>query len=202
VIRHGLVLQTALDLLARLGIRVTPYHLVEESFEAAGGRIREARIPDLRMRRLEPADAPAVGAMPEGDVGEDEARRRLETGIRGFGAWAGGELVAYMWAHLDELDHEPCRRPLAPDEGYLYGARTARSCRGLGLGPALRTALYQHLAAEGRTRLLSVSYAFNQPAIRFKRKLNARLIERHVAVVLWGRWRRDWRVPARGRSPS
>ena len=68
----------------------------------------------------------------------------------------------------------------------------ARLCEGL--VPLLE----RKLAAEGRTRLLSVSYAFNRPAVRFKEKLNARVRERHVAVELWRRWRRDWRLGGSG----
>lgn len=191
-LRHGLVLQSLLNLVARVGVEITPYYLVEESLDWLPAGLPAAEVPDLVMRRLAVADVPALAAMPDGGLTEAEARERLERGVWGLGAWSGGELVAFVWAHLEQLDFAPCRRPLAPDEAYLCGARTRRSYRGRNLSPALRCELYRRLAAEGRTRLLSVSYAFNRPAVRFKRKLGARFSRLYLCTSLWGRCRRNW----------
>ncbi len=194
VLRHGLLLQTGLDGLARVGIEITPFRLYAESLDSLPDGVARDAPPGIELRPLAPGDAAAVAAMPESDTGEDEARERLLHGIVAVGAWSGNQLVACSWADLEQLDYEPCRRSLAPDEAYLFGARTARSSRGMDLGPAVRIALYEHLADMGRTRLLSVSYALHRPANRFKEKLGATIEERHVHVSLAGRWQRDWRV--------
>lgn len=199
VIRHGLLLQTLLDLLRRLGLEITPYYLVEESLDWLPPDPPETQVPDLIMCLLEPADAAAVAAMPEGDLTEAEARGRLEQGLWGFGAWSRGELIAFAWAHLRELDFEPCRRRLAEDEAYLFGAKTSRRCRGMNLHPVLRREMYARLAERGRTRLISISYALNRPAVRFKQKLGARFTRLCLSTSVRGRCRRNWLIR---RSPA
>lgn len=194
VLRHGLLGQTMLDILRRLGIEITPYYLVEESADTLPAEIPPAKLPELEMRFFTLDDAPAIAAMPDGELSETEARARLEGGVWGFGAWSAGELVSFTWANLEELDFDPCRRPLESNEAYLYGAKTSRSCRGMNLGPAMRVELYRSLAQHGRMRLLSISYTFNRPAIRFKQKLNARFAFHYLYLNLWGLWRRNWLV--------
>lgn len=192
VVRHGLLVQTWLDLLRRAGVEIKPYYLVEESLDEMPANLPEPRAPHLQMRFLSPEDAAAVGRMPEGDLSERAARDPMETGVCGFGAWSDGELVAFNWANLRELYFEPCRRPPAEDEAYLFGAKTARPYRGMNLGPAMRRELYVQLAALGRRRLLSISYTFNRPAIRFKQKLNARFTHHYLYLGLWGWYRRNF----------
>ena len=194
VVRHGLLFQTLLDLLRRTGIEITPYYIVEESLDRLPRDVPKTQVPDLTMRFLEPADAAALEAMPDGAIPEAEARRRLEQGVWGFGAWSNGELIAFAWAHLRELDFDPCRRPLSDDEAYLFGAKTSRRCRGMNLNPALRREMYERLATRGRTRLISISYALNHPAIRFKQKLGARFTRLYIFTSFWGRWRCNWLI--------
>jgi hypothetical protein len=192
VVRHGLLLQTLLDLLRRIGLEITPYYVVEESLDWLPEELPPTQVPDLTMRCLEPADA-ALAAMPDGAITEVEARERLESGVWGLGAWSGSELIAFVWADLTELDFDPCRRPLAADEAYLFGARTSRRCRGMNLNPALRREMYAQLAGRGRTRLVSISYALNRPAIRFKQELGARFTHLYLFISRGGRWRCNWR---------
>jgi hypothetical protein len=37
-------------------------------------------------------------------------------------------------------------------------------------------------------RLYSISNCFNTPSIKFKKKLNAKLLELHLAVELFNKW--------------
>ena len=200
VLRHGLVIQTALDALRRLGVEITPYYLVEETVPALPVTLPIPDLPNLTSRLLGPGDLPAVGAMPESRFSEAQARVMLEQGMVGLGCWSDAELVAFTWVNPREFDFAPCRFGLKEDEAYLFGATTSRRYRGRNLSPFMRHALYEHLAGEGRGRLYSISYAFNKPAIRFKRKLNARFTRLYLYVNLWNLWRRNWLLKNHARN--
>ncbi|HOE97059.1 MAG TPA: hypothetical protein PLS90_03590 [Candidatus Sumerlaeota bacterium] len=198
VIRHGLVIQTLLDVLRKAGLEITPYYVMREAVVSPDAA-PVAGLENLRLAWLGPEDAAQVGALPDSKFSEAETRARLARGQRCLGAWVGSELAAFMWVDTGELDFEPCRGPLHPHEAYLFGATTTRARRGHNLVPHLRAELYRALRAEGRTVCYSISYAFNTPALRFKRKLNARCDRLYLYVSLWGLARRNWllrRYPA------
>lgn len=190
--RHGLVLQTLFDVLACVGIVVTPYYIVEESVATLPEQIEEPRMVEVHWRFLNESDVPAMAAMPDGGLTEKEDLGRLAQGMLAFGAWVEGRLVAFTWANPHKLDFDPARRALQPDEAYLFGARTMRSFRGQNLGPAMRREFYAGLAERGLTRLVSVIYACNTPAVRFKRKLHAQFRGLYLHVRLGRLWRHTW----------
>lgn len=192
IVRHGLVIQTMLDLLRRLGVEVTPYYLMREAIDPSFAPPQKTNLPDPTFRFLDESEIEKVAALPESRLTEEEARRKFERNQLCFGALLDGDLAACVWVELNEMDFDPCRRKLADNEAYLFGARTARRWRGHDLSPLMRRLIYKELAQRGRTHCYSISYVFNTPAIRFKRKLRARHDKLYLYVNLWGCWRRNW----------
>ena len=76
----------------------------------------------------------------------------------------------------------------------LFDAYTLDSFRGKGIAPYIRYQLYKELEKTGRMTLYSISERFNLSSIRFKKKLNARLVGQGLCVVLFKKWRFSTRL--------
>jgi GNAT superfamily N-acetyltransferase len=176
-------------ILARLrhaGISLRPFLLVREGGRippplAANGRFRfglltRADVDDLI--RLEPHAERA------------QLCRWLEEGKLCYGMHDGARLIAKTWCDLDAFSYPPAHRTLDPDEAYLFAAYIDPDYRGHNLAPALRSACYAALRAQGRTRLSSYTDYFNQPARRFKQKLGAVEEQLCLHIDLFGKWSR------------
>jgi len=100
----------------------------------------------------------------------------------------GGVLVAFTWCDFENFSFESFCYDLSEDEAYLFDMYTLEAYRGKGVAPYLRYQFYRELALQGKKRLYSVSDCFNTPGIKFKLKLNARIIELGLLVELFGKW--------------
>jgi hypothetical protein len=117
----------------------------------------------------------------------DRMAADLRAGAIAFGALHRGEPVALMFAFLGKTDTIYGTLPLAGDEAYLAEMHTRVPFRGRNLAPHLRHHAYVALAGMGKTRLYSVSNAFNAQSIRFKEKLDARFLWLGMRIALFGR---------------
>ena len=61
--------------------------------------------------------------------------------------------------------------------------------RGRGIAPFIRYQLYKEVAKLGKQKLYSISDAFNAPSLKFKKKLNAILVEKHIDIEIFSRWK-------------
>lgn len=170
--RHGngaaaLALLLLRDGCAKLGVGLHPYFLVRE------GR-RSVTPPEPRARctyrRLEARDLERTARL---DAGEwPDFHRAFDRGDLCVGALFEERVVALTWAtfgHLHAVGHQLIA--LRPGEAALYGAVTHPAARGLGLAPRVRWEMYRLLRERGHETLLSLSFAFNRPSLRFKEKL-------------------------------
>ncbi len=113
---------------------------------------------------------------------------RLDQGDLCLAVEDGNQIVAFTWCNLTWCDFSGYRFRLADDEAYLYDAHTAAAYRGMGVAPFIRYRLYEELARVGRLRLYSFTERFNRAAIRFKQKLNSRIVDSGLYIQLFGRW--------------
>lgn len=176
-IRHGLVVQEILDRLARAGLLICPYFITVEAVQPGAAAPADER---LALRWLGPDDAPAMAEILDRPTAA-QAFQTLAPDARCMGAFWNGRLAGFSWLTYDLVPMPgPERRELfrlASDEVYLFGMFIAREYRGLRLAGALRSRVYDELAMEGRTRLYSVTLAFNRSSRRFKARLGAREVE-------------------------
>lgn len=186
---YGLLLRLMIECLAKLGLRIDPFHLF---IEAAGGKRPpvESGFENFVIDFLEASDMAALARIPGRNISEDELLLRLEQGNRRLGIRYRDEIVAFTWFNLNECTFESHTLfPLRENEAHLFDAYTTESFRGKSLAPCIRYRCYEELAKLGRERCYSVTVVFNTPAVRFKQKLGAQVAELMVFVELLKRWR-------------
>jgi len=189
-VRYDSFQRLLLDGLKPARVQVTPYRLYHEGLELASGNEQAAtRLAEFSYRPLRPVDIPVLAALPGRQYSERSLAGRMKSGEIAVGAWRGEDLAAFTWCNL-----KVCATPLhpfslEPDEAYLFDAYTVPRFRGGGLAPHIRRMMYTELASMGRTRLYSITESLNKPAIRFKEKLNAELLDTGLVIEVWSRWR-------------
>ena len=200
----GTVLRVLRDVLAKVGIKIEPYYLMQEGFRAnkplyAEKTFTEKTFTEYEFGFLSTEDMATIEALPDRDVAYDELVRRLQAGQVCFGVKCQGEIVAFTWCDFTECAFSSYHAfPLRENEAYLSDAYTVESFRGKGIASYTRYRCYQELAKRGKTVLYSRTVSLNAPAMKFKNKLHAEVLESAVLVELFYRWRfsirlRDYR---------
>ncbi|MBW2630911.1 MAG: GNAT family N-acetyltransferase [Deltaproteobacteria bacterium] len=169
------------------GVSICSYYLVMEGLFGDSPRVPKTASP-LDIRFLGPEDMAQIAAIPERNIREPVLQQRLLEGKRCLGMLDGKTIVAFTWCDLESCHFRGCPFPLAENEAYLFDAYTSKECRGTGIAPYLRYRLYDELAKMGKTYLYSITDRFNKPSLRFKLKLNARIIGKGLSVILFKRW--------------
>ena len=216
----GTVLRVLRDGLAKVGIKIEPYYLMQEGFRAdkplyaektftektftektfTEKTFTEKTFTEYEFGFLSTKDMAAIAALPDRDVAYDELVGRLQAGQVCFGVKCQEDIVAFTWCDFTECAFSSYHAfPLRENEAYLFDAYTAESFRGKGIASDTRYRCYQELAKRGKTVLYSRTVSLNAPAMRFKNKLHAEVLESAVLVELFYRWRfsirlRDYRT--------
>lgn len=203
---YGVVLRVLIDTVSKLGIRIDPYQLFLEGLENARVPNPPIGLDGHDIDFLEASDMRSIACIPGRNFSEQDLLRRLENGMRCLGVKYRGEIVAFTWCDLKECVIEKHRLfTLRADEACLFDAYTIESLRGRDLAPYMRYRCYEELAKLGRDRCYSVTVVFNTPAVRFKQKLGAQVLELGVFVELLRCWRfhtRLKRYPAPAATPE
>ncbi|MEA3487357.1 MAG: hypothetical protein U9R20_06845 [Thermodesulfobacteriota bacterium] len=179
--------QLAFDICNGTGVWIYPYYLIMEGLFGGSPRVPKTASP-LNIRFLDPEDMAQIAAIPERNIREPVLQQRLLEGKRCLGMLDGKTVVAFTWCDLESCHFRGRPFPLAENEAYLFDAYTSKECRGTGVAPYLRYRLYEELAKMEKTYLYSITVRSNKPALRFKLKLNARIIGRGLSVMLLKRW--------------
>lgn len=197
-LKHGLVVQRALEQLWRLGIDLRVSFLFRE-----GVRPHQTDWPDLArefpssvLNAGNSADIATIAGFESWRT-EERLRARLANGDLCIMLKNKGRIAGFTWADFVKVGDPVCDYALAPGEAYLYDAVVAPEYRGRGLAGYMRAESYRHLRAAGRHAFYSVSDCFNTPAIRFKKKLNAEIARLYLRIRfgkrVLGRWQlRDY----------
>ena len=176
-LRHGLLLQEFLDLLAKFRVALYPYFVTVERHDAA---MFPAPDSGFSFRALGPEDAPQIVRItlrPRNVA----ALCALMSRARCIGAFRDGQLAGYSWA-----DHRcvrviisdgQCLFKLEPNEAYLFDMYVAPQYRGLRLAVLLRREMYQALALSGISHFYSITLATNRSSRQFKERLGAQEVE-------------------------
>jgi hypothetical protein len=185
----GMGCRVIIDGLAKVGIIISPHYVVVEGLD--NGRLQHLAegFADYQFGFLGPQDMKALANLPGRIFTGKELLGRLHEGQKCFAAKRRGEIVAFTWCSFAPYAFAKQQAlPLRSNEAYLFDAHTVEQYRGIGIAPTLRYRCYQELAKMGRTRCYSITAAFNMPAINFKKKLHAQVLELGLFVELWGRW--------------
>src|SRR4030043_247978 len=184
-VRYSPLPRIFIDGLNKLGIQIHLIYLIREGITGGIPRQQQDGLEGYEVGLLEAKDMTEMAQIPYRPLSYAELQNRLKDGNLCLGAKRDGRLVAFTWCNLIWCKSEGVLFPLNDDEAYLFDAYTASDLRGQGLAPALRYRLYEELARMGRTKLYSISERFNAPALRFKLKLGAGILNSGWHVTLF-----------------
>lgn len=193
-IRHSGFTRLLLEVLAKIGINLRPFVLLQEGvFDGPAVPLTlRPGFENLEIRYLESADMSALAELsnlPGRSITEEELRERLRAGNKCAALTLNGELAAFSWCDFERCSFAGYPFKLRPNEVYLFDAYTLIAFRGKGLASHIRYSLYIDLAKQGRNVCYSISDRFNRPSLRFKQKLDAQWLVSGVYLVLFSRWR-------------
>ncbi len=186
--RHSSILRLIFDGLDKVGIKIQPYYIVVEGLFNGSLPHLETGFDEYEICILGPQDMKEISTIPGRNISEEKLLLKLKENKKCFGLKYRGELVAFTWCNFEECNFRDYRFSLKKNEAYLFDAYTLMSFRGKGIAPYLRYQCYKELAKLGRNKLYSISIYFNTPSLRFKKKLNARLLELCLSIELFKRW--------------
>lgn len=193
--KHSHPLRLVVDGLWKMGISVRPYYIYEERLSDVRISEWDGRFDAYELGFLDTQDMKVISSIPFRNASSlGQLLLRLREGKRCFGMRDGDKLVAFTWCDFNRFNFESVCFDLAEDEAYLFDMYTLAAYRGRGVAPYLRYQIYRKLDLMGKRILYSVSDCFNTPAVKFKLKLNARIIELGLLVELFGKWRFNRRI--------
>ncbi len=188
-LKYSTWLRLFFDFLAKMGIRITPYFVAQEKPGAGALGGMADGFEAFRFRVLTPGDMAGLSRIPGRSITERHLIQRLEKGHFCFGLMKGGDIVAFSWVNPQEGRSELCSFALRTHEAYFYDLYTVPAWRGNRLALHMRYHAYRYLFRQGLTEFYSVHDALNTPAVKFKQKLQARLIYKGVSLKLFNRYK-------------
>jgi hypothetical protein len=177
-------LSDTLKAIEKTGLRINPYYIFLEGLFSARLREFEKEFEGYEIALLGQQDMSAISSANISDRKESEEYllNRLKRGPKCIGVRYRAKIVAFTWYDLKQCNFYGMISPLRASEVFLFDAYTLKSHRGKGIAPFVRWQVYKMLSQSGSDILFSVSDFFNTSAIRFKKKLDARLLELRLSV--------------------
>jgi len=190
-VRYGMVRQVLRKQILRIGIEISPYYLFIEGIENSVIPAITGLESDFSAGILLTED---MGLMENNGSGfsPEEFLDFLKAGQKCIGIKHKGEIAAFMWINFSELKYKLLCMQLKSNEAYLWNMFTLEPYRGKNLAPYLRYKSYEILHEMGRDTLYSISEYFNAPAIKFKKKLNARILKLALYINLFKKFERNF----------
>lgn len=171
-LRFGLATQEVLDRLARCGLVVYPYYLVNEPVRAR----TDIECPaGLEFRKLDASWIHEFASLADRPRDEAKIRALLEFATC-IVAVDRGEMVAHSWYTTHHMKGIAGGKPIAslpPHCAYLFDMFVCRRARGRQVAALLRNHVHALLSGMGVRHAISVSLAFNASTRKFKAKLGS-----------------------------
>jgi hypothetical protein len=191
-VRYGLTFQSIRYQLIKIGIEFSPYYLFQEGINVTDVPQIKGTDADYSCELLKYEDMKILGAINYASFSEEKLLTMLNAGEKCIGIKHNGEIAAFMWINFSELNYKSTLIHLKSNEAYLWFMYTLESYRGQNLAPYLRYKSYEILKEMGVDKLYSISDYFNSPAVKFKKKLNAKRLKLILFVQLFKRVRRSY----------
>ena len=190
IIRHGLFFHGLKNRLARIGIDIVPYYWVQEETEpVTPPKIRDDSGNQYIVSYLGEKDLEQIKTKVKG-IEHNDLLQNLRDGEICIGIKKDEEIVAFMFIQLDNVLFKGRTIPLKTNEAYLKDMYTFEDFRGRNIAPYLRYQSYELLRERGIDVKYSISGYFNKSTFKFKKKLNSKLLNLHLSIILFnkGRW--------------
>ena len=182
--------------LSSLGIMLNPYYVFQEGLFGEVPVEFDNELEDYETRFLCANDMKAYEEVYNTDGRHYPAKKildRLKKGNKCFIIKKDNKIIGYTWCDFTMFTYPPnFWFKINQDEVYLFDMYILKASRGKKIAPYLRYQCYHKLSEIGRHIFLSYSDYFNRPAIRFKEKLNARLLRMCLNIRLFDRF--EWNI--------
>jgi len=192
--KQGLFLYALTHVFGRKGIRIYPYYVVQEGADAVDLPEFKGYIGDYTFDYLELSE---LETLEENDEFKDKKsgfQRRLDKGHKCFCAKYRGQVVAYTWFDFKQCQFLDPLFTLRENEACLFDMYTLESHRGKNIAPYLRYRSYEALRKMGKDTFYSVTESLNAPAVKFKKKLNAKLLGHYLMIDLFRKWKWNLKI--------
>ncbi|MCK5013067.1 MAG: GNAT family N-acetyltransferase [Candidatus Omnitrophica bacterium] len=195
--RYGLVMMVIRSRLTRFNIDISPYHW---SLEADPER-QPPEIPghfdDYSFEFFGAKEMEMIGPrVSNQNTPVAEMLERLDQGLVCFGAKYKGEIAAFTWARLYDVDNRFLSVKLKPNEAYLFDTHTMKAFRGKNLAAYLRARTFRAFGEKmGKDTFYSLHISFNKSSTRFKQKLNVKTLRTGLYIGLFNKY--HWNITLR-----
>lgn len=181
---RGLVVETILRWLSRVGVKIVPYHLYLESNDYMDRANLMERFKKTCDSKVMCADDVNSFAAQENltELKEQFSRLRIQ-GSSCLYVISQSRVIAYAWFNLGRCQYDHLLFDLQSDEAYAFNFWTSKRSRWVAM--FLAGAVYAHLRSLGRSRIYSVTEIFNTPAMHLRKKLHSTLCRRFLYVKLF-----------------
>ena len=143
-----------------------------------------------------------MAAMGGSGYSSEELKTRLENKSICVGLKHKDKIVSYTWCDIVNSQHQLLLFNLSENEAYFYDSYTTNAYRGKNLIILVRHHAYKELKKIGRQKFLSTADFFNTPAIKFKKKLDAKPLQVVFYVNLFTKFEKIFVLKNYGLSTS
>jgi ribosomal protein S18 acetylase RimI-like enzyme len=179
-------------IVSRKGLVVRPYYVFREGLLECNTKDYDFVPKNYQISFLSAEDVQSLDQVEGRFVSAHNMQDKLKRGYKCLGLKIEGHIAAFTWWECDVFPYPPTKEyALKENEAYLFDMYVLRAYRGMNLASLLRYICYKELAKIGRTALYSVSDVSNRPAIRFKKKLNAKTtgLYLYIRIGKKSRWK-------------
>lgn len=192
--KHGLFWFSVTHVLGRKGIRIYPYYLLREGMDTFDLPEVKGDIDEYTFDFLDRSDLETLEENDQFKGLKNEFKKRFEKGHKCFCAKYRGQIVACTWFDFEQCQFLDPLFELSKNETCLFGMYTAESHRGKNIAPYLRYRSYEALRKMGRDTFYSISESLNAPAVKFKKKLNAKFLGHYLLIDLFRKWKWNLKI--------
>lgn len=194
-LKYGLMIETLLRQLLRLGIEISFYYVFREGLSDTKSQKVKSKAEHGEIIFLSIDEMRQIACIDDRRDSETDFRERMERGDQCLALKVDGMIAGFTWCRFDLFDYPPnLGFKLQRNEVYLYDMYILKAYRGSDFAPILRYRCYEELQKIGRNVLFSFSDKFNNPAIRFKNKLGAHITNVCLYVRLGKKIRWNWNL--------
>ena len=187
-LRFDRILRLIYNSLSLFGLKILLVYLILEGLGDKHHQSFKLDLDDYDLEFLGPEDMNEISLLPGRKIAEEKLLQRLEEGMKCLGMKSKGKIIAFTWCNFNEIVIDLKRFPLNSNEAYLFDTYTLAPFRGKGVAPYLRYEMYKELNNLGMVQLYSYSSYFNTPAVKFKKKLNAKITGLYLIATLFKKW--------------
>jgi len=174
-LHFGLILNELRYKLRSIGIEVSPFYWTEECISNYKPPMPKNGLKGYSFYFFGPEEIKEIVKLNKYHK-EDNLLSRLSEGKICYGVTYNEQIAGFNWVDLNECNYKGNKHQLDDDEAYLFDGNTMKDFRGLNLAPCLRFKSYDVLKKMDKKRFFSVTQVTNTPAIKFKRKLDAKFL--------------------------